>query len=108
MEGGCGDDPETYLGRSFIAPEDAAFYDLDAQNKFVKVRSDVISRVMGEHVLEVSDGRDKAIFDAVWERQLHNPKAFWAAYPLKPVSRRMIPRLCGRSRGTRGAELRRR
>ncbi len=68
------------------SPEDAAFYDLDAQNKFVRVRSDVISRVLGEHVLTLSDARDKAIFDAVWSRQLHNPKAFWAPYPLTSVA----------------------
>src|SRR5665213_3164831 len=36
-------------------PKDAAFYDLDAQNNFVRVRSDVISRVLGEHVLKLSD-----------------------------------------------------
>jgi len=68
------------------SPEDAAFYDLDAQNKFVRVRSDVISRVLGEHVLQMSDSRDKAIFKAVWDRQLHNPKAFWAPYPLTSIA----------------------
>ena len=36
-------------------PKDAAFYDLDAQNNFVRVRSDVISRVLGEHVLKRND-----------------------------------------------------
>jgi len=66
--------------------EDAAFYDLDAQNKFVRVRSDVISRVLGEHVLLMSDPRDKAIFNAVWDRQLHSPKAFWAPYPLTSIA----------------------
>jgi hypothetical protein len=80
------------------SPEDAAFYDLDAQNKFVRVRSDVISRVLGEHVLQLSDKRDKAIFDAVWTRQLHNPLAFWAPYPLTSIAQndpafvRPIPR----------------
>jgi hypothetical protein len=68
------------------SPEDAAFYDLDAQNNFVRVRSDVISRVLGEHVLHLSDPRDKAIFDAVWDRQLHNPKAFWAPFPLTSIA----------------------
>jgi hypothetical protein len=68
------------------SPEDAAFYDLDAQNKFVRVRSDVMSRVMGEHVLDLSQKRDKAIFEAVWTRQLHNPEAFWAAYPLTSIA----------------------
>jgi len=66
--------------------EDAAFYDLDAQNKFVRVRGDVISRVLGEHVLDVSQTRDKAIFEALWTRQLHNPKAFWAPYPFSSIA----------------------
>jgi hypothetical protein len=79
-------------------PKDAAFYDLDAQNHFVRVRSDVISRVLGEHVLKLSDPKDKAIFDAVWNRQIHNPKAFWAPYPLTSIAQddpafvRPIPR----------------
>ncbi len=67
-------------------PKDAAFYDLDAQNNFVRVRSDVISRVLGEHVLKLSDSKDAAIFEAVWTRQIHNPKAFWAAYPLTSIA----------------------
>ncbi len=65
-------------------PKDAAFYDVDAQNKFVRVRSDAMSRVFGEHVLDKA--KDKAIIDAVWTRQLHNPKAFWGAYPLASVA----------------------
>ncbi|WP_255460736.1 MGH1-like glycoside hydrolase domain-containing protein [Edaphobacter albus] len=66
--------------------KDAAFYDLDIDNKFVRVRSDVISRVLGEHVLKLSEARDRAIFDAVWTKQIHNPKAFWAPYPLTSVA----------------------
>ncbi|AEU36652.1 MGH1-like glycoside hydrolase domain-containing protein [Granulicella mallensis] len=79
-------------------PQDAAFYDLDAQGKFVRVRSDVISRVLGEHVLKLSDRKDKAIFEAVWTRQIHNPKAFWAPFPLTSIAQddpafvRPIPR----------------
>jgi hypothetical protein len=68
------------------SPEDAAFYDLDAQNHFVRVRSDVISRVLGEHVLKLSEPNDKQIFEAVWTRQLHNPKAFWAPYPFPSIA----------------------
>jgi len=68
------------------SPEDAAFYDLDAQGKFVRVRSDVIGRVLGEHVLNPADRRDKAIFEAVWKRQLHNPAAFWAPYPFPSIA----------------------
>lgn len=67
-------------------PKDAAFYDLDAQNHFVRVRSDVISRVLGEHVLKLSDPKDAAIFEDVWTRQIHNPKAFWAPYPLTSIA----------------------
>jgi hypothetical protein len=66
------------------SPEDGAFYDLDAQNNFVKVRSDAISRVLGEHV--VDPVKDKAIFEAVWTKEIHNPKAFWAPYPLTSVA----------------------
>ena len=79
-------------------PEDAAFYDLDAQGNFVRVRSDVISRVLGEHVLDLGHARDRAIFEALWSRQLHNPKAFWAPYPLTSIAQddpafvRPIPR----------------
>lgn len=67
-------------------PKDAAFYDLDAQNNFVRVRSDVISRVLGEHVLDVSRPVDKSIFDAIWTREMHNPGAFWASYPFPSIA----------------------
>lgn len=68
------------------SPEDAAFYDLDTDNKFVRVRSDVLSRVLGEHVLQLSDPHDRRIFNDVWTRQIHNPKAFWAPYPLTSIA----------------------
>jgi hypothetical protein len=68
------------------SPEDAAFYDLDAENNFVRVRSDVISRVLGEHVLNLSHASDRSIFQAVWTRQLHNPKAFWSTYPFPSIA----------------------
>ena len=61
-------------------PEDAAFYDLDAQGHFVRVRSDVLGRVCGEHAV------DQKTFDTLWERQIHNPKAFWAPYPLPSIA----------------------
>jgi hypothetical protein len=66
------------------SPEDAAFYDLDANNQFVRVRSDVISRVLGEHV--VHPQHDRHIFEAVWTRQIHNPQAFWAPFPLTSIA----------------------
>jgi hypothetical protein len=65
-------------------PEDGAFYDLDAQGNFVRIRSDAISRVLGEHV--VDPNKDKAIFEAIWTKQIHNPKAFWGPYPLASIA----------------------
>ena len=67
------------LDKLYVA-EDAAFYDLDADGKFVRVRSDILSRMCGEHVV------DQAMFDDVWARQLHNPKAFWTPYPLPSIA----------------------
>ena len=67
-------------------PQDAAFYDLDAQNRFVRVRSCVITRVLGEHVLLRDDPKDKAILEAVWTRQIHNPQAFWPPYPFPSIA----------------------
>lgn len=61
-------------------PVDGAFYDLDADNKFVKVRSSTILTVLGEHVV------DPEVFETVWEKQVHNPKAFWTAYPFPSVA----------------------
>jgi hypothetical protein len=68
------------------SPEDAAFYDLDAQNQFVRVRSVVIHRVLGEHVLKLEHARDRGIFHDVWTRQIHNPSAFWAPFPFPSVA----------------------
>ena len=67
------------LQRLYVA-DDACFYDLDAQDRFVRVRSDVISRVLGEHVV------DQKLFATIYERQIHNPQAFWAPYPLPSVA----------------------
>ena len=66
------------LSRLYV-PEDAAFYDLDAQNHFVKVRSEIITRICSEHVV------DQNLFDDLWQRQIHAP-AFWPAYPLPSVA----------------------
>ncbi|WP_253717284.1 alpha-L-rhamnosidase [Sphingomonas sp. AP4-R1] len=61
-------------------PVDATFYDRDAQDRFVRVNCDLLSRVIGEHV------PDQALFETLWERQIHNPKKFWAAFPLPSVA----------------------
>lgn len=75
-------------------PEDASFYDLDAQNHFVRIRSVVIMRVCGEHVV------DQPIFDRIWSKQIGNPLAFWTPYPIPstalndPTFIRPIPHNC--------------
>jgi hypothetical protein len=61
-------------------PVDGAFYDLDADNRFVKVRSATTLRVLGEHVPAAG------VFEDVWSRQAHNPRAFWAPYPFPSVA----------------------
>ena len=66
------------------SPEDGTIYDLDTDNKFVRVRGDLITRVLGEHVIDPH--KDHAIFEAVWTQQIHNPKAFWAPYPLASIA----------------------
>jgi hypothetical protein len=60
--------------------EDAAFYDRDAQDRFVRVRGDVLTRMCGEHV------PDQALFDTLWRRQLGNPRAFWTPFPLPSIA----------------------
>jgi hypothetical protein len=67
------------IERLYVA-EDAAFYDLDSEGKFVSIRSDVISRVLGEHVV------DQKLFEEIYRRQIRNPKAFWAPYPLPSIA----------------------
>jgi hypothetical protein len=61
-------------------PQDSAFYDLDAQNRFVRIRSSTILNVLGEHV------PDTGLFETIWQKQVHNPKAFWAPYPFPSVA----------------------
>jgi hypothetical protein len=67
------------VGRLYDA-RDQAFYDRDAQDRFVRIRGDVISRVLGEHVV------DQNLFETIYRRQMHNPAAFWAPYPFPSIA----------------------
>jgi hypothetical protein len=60
--------------------DDAAFFDLDALDHLVHICGDVISRVLGEHVV------DQQLFETIYQRQIHNPAAFWAPYPLPSIA----------------------
>jgi Bacterial alpha-L-rhamnosidase 6 hairpin glycosidase domain/TAT (twin-arginine translocation) pathway signal sequence len=66
--------------------EDASFYDVDPEGRFVRIRSVANCRVLGEHILRLGVPRERAMFDALWERQLHNPQAYWAKYPLPSIA----------------------
>jgi hypothetical protein len=59
---------------------DASFYDLNAQGQFIRIRGDVISRVLGEHVA------DQQLFETIYSRQIHNPRSFWAPYLLPSIA----------------------
>ena len=67
------------LNRLYAA-DDAAFYDRDAQDQFVRVRGEVIARLLGEHVA------DDKLFATIYDRQIHNAAAMWAPYPLPSIA----------------------
>ena len=66
--------------------EDASFCDVAPDGTFVRVRSVANFRVPGEHVMRPNVSHERKIFHALWERQIHNPKAFWAQYPLPSIA----------------------
>jgi len=74
------DDIRGKILRRLYVKEDACFYDLDAKDRFVRIRSDVLSRVLGEHVV------DRRLFQTIYERQIHNPRAFWSPFPLPSIA----------------------
>jgi hypothetical protein len=66
--------------------EDASFYDVDPDGNFVRIRSVANYRVLGEHVLRLKVSRERQMFDALWERQLHSAKAYWTQYPFPSIA----------------------
>lgn len=66
--------------------EDASFYDVDPDGNFVRIRTVANLRVPAEHVLRLSEPRERKMFDSLWERQLHNPRAYWAPYPFPSIA----------------------
>ena len=59
---------------------DAFFYDVDASGSWIRVKTELITRVFGEHVVE------QAMFDAIYERHIKNPDEFWTPYPIPSVA----------------------
>jgi|SRR5215472_391652 len=70
----------TAILKKLYSEEDSAFYDVDAKDRFVHIRGDVITRVLGEHVV------DQKLFDVIYRRQIHNPSAFWAPFPFPSIA----------------------
>lgn len=66
--------------------EDASFYDVAPDGSFVRIRSVANLRVLGEHVLRRNVRRERQIFEALWEKQLHNPAAYWTKYPFPSIA----------------------
>jgi hypothetical protein len=66
--------------------EDASFYDVDRDGKFVRIRSVANCRVLGEHVLRTTVSRERKIFHALWDRQMHNSRAYWTPYPFPSIA----------------------
>jgi hypothetical protein len=83
------------------APKDGAFYDLDANNRFVRVRSVATIRVLGEHV------PDQRLFNEIWTLQTGNSHAF-GRRTHSPQSPSMTQPLSAPSRRIPGAAQRRR
>ncbi|HEX7854595.1 MAG TPA: alpha-L-rhamnosidase [Sphingobium sp.] len=66
--------------------EDASFYDVGPDGKFVRIRSVANMRVLGEHVLRLDVARERRMFEQLWTRQLHNPAAYWTKYPFPSIA----------------------
>jgi hypothetical protein len=66
--------------------EDASFYDVDPDGNFVRIRSVTNCRVPGEHVMRLGVSRERKMFNALWERQLHNLRAYWPHYPFPSIA----------------------
>ncbi len=61
-------------------PESSCFYDLDCNNRFVRIVSDTLTRVLCEHVA------DQPLFEQIFGRHIKNPYGFWTPYPLPSVA----------------------
>lgn len=60
--------------------EDCMFYDRWEDGTFNRIKCDVLTRVMQEHV------PSQELFEQLFERHILNPKEFWTPYPLPSVA----------------------
>lgn len=61
-------------------PEDLMFYDMTRQGRWLKIRGDLLTRVLGEKVV------DQPMFEQIFERHITNPDSFWTPYPLPSIA----------------------
>ncbi|EIP99089.1 hypothetical protein OpiT1DRAFT_03593 [Opitutaceae bacterium TAV1] len=61
-------------------PEDECFYDADRHGNRVRIRGDLLTRVLGEHVV------DQPMFERIYARHIRNPASFWTPYPLPSIA----------------------
>jgi hypothetical protein len=63
-----------------LDPVDVYFYDVDKNDRFVRIKTDALSRVLGEHV------PDDKLFAELWRRHMREPAEFWTAYPFPSIA----------------------
>ncbi|EIP98976.1 hypothetical protein OpiT1DRAFT_03478 [Opitutaceae bacterium TAV1] len=68
------------LHRHCYHPDDECFYDVDCEGRFIRIRGDALTRVLGEHVVE------KPLFERLYARHIRNPAAFWTPFPLPSIA----------------------
>ncbi len=61
-------------------PQSECFYDLDPNLQFVRIRGDLLTRVLGEHI------PDQTLFDKIWGCHLGNPEGFWTPFPFPSIA----------------------
>ena len=60
--------------------DEACFFDVDTNGDFVRVRGDLLTRVLDEGV------PDQKLFETIYTRQIRNPNAFWTPFPLPSIA----------------------
>lgn len=60
--------------------DESCFFDVDNNGDFVRVRGDLLTRVLDEGV------PDQALFETIYARQIRDKNAFWTPFPLPSIA----------------------
>ena len=60
--------------------DETCFFDVEASGDFVRIRGDVLARVLDEGV------PDQALFETIYARQIRDENAFWTPFPLPSIA----------------------